>query len=182
MIVGLGVDLCAIARVERALSRHGGRYEAKVFTERERADCARRARPAHHYAARYAAKEALVKALGGAPGVSWQEIEVASGGASEGGGPPRLLLFGAAAERCRRVGAQRLHLSLSHDGGYAVAVVVAESPGAGLQTAASSDGDEEEQPSALDVREQPPRRPALGADGVTTRPGAVTTSTQEPCR
>jgi holo-[acyl-carrier protein] synthase len=121
-MLGLGTDLVAVGRVEALLARHGERFLARVFTSDERAECLRRARPAVHLAARLAAKEAAMKALGtgwGA-GVHWQDIEVCSDGESQ----PFLRLAGAAKLRADSRGVRRSLVSLSHDGGYALAAVV----------------------------------------------------------
>ena len=119
---GLGTDLVAVDRVERLLTRHGERFLARVFTPGERAECLRRARPAVHLAARLAAKEAAMKALGSGwgAGVGWRDIEVRSDGET----PPVLRLTGAAEARAVARGALRTWVSLSHDGGYALAAVV----------------------------------------------------------
>lgn len=116
MIVGIGVDLVDIPRFERSLARTP-RLRERLF-----ADAERELRP-HSLAARYAAKEALIKALGGSDGVHWVEIEVAS----EPSGRPVFALTGETAETIARRGIRALHLSLSHDAGVAVAYVVAES-------------------------------------------------------
>jgi holo-[acyl-carrier protein] synthase len=121
VIVGIGVDLCPVSRLAAALGRFPGRFAERVFTPAERAYCEGRARPAQHFAARFAAKEAALKALGAPRGLSWQELEVASDG-----GAPRLLLRGPAEEAAARLGARRSHLSLTHAGDAAVAVVVLE--------------------------------------------------------
>ncbi len=121
MILGIGIDLCPISRMAQAISRHGGRFEARVFTAAERAYCNERGQPAQHFAARFAAKEALLKALLVPPGLSWHELEVQSAG-----GAPRLVLSGEAARAAVRLGVDTLHLSLSHGGDMAAAVVVAE--------------------------------------------------------
>lgn len=123
MILGLGTDLVAIDRVEGVLARHGERFLDRVFTPGERTDCLSRSRPARHLAARLAAKEAAMKALGTGwgLGVRWQDIEIRSGGAS----PPSLQLSGAARERAEAQGIRQTAVSLSHDGEYAIAVVVA---------------------------------------------------------
>lgn len=122
MIVGLGTDLVAIARVEELLSRHGERFLGRVFTPTERAECLRRARPAVHLAARLAAKEAAMKALGTgwSLGVRWLDVEVQSSGDT----PPRLRLDGVARTRADAQGVRQTLVSLSHDGGYALAVVM----------------------------------------------------------
>jgi holo-[acyl-carrier protein] synthase len=122
MIVGVGVDLCQISRMEEAIGRHDGRFEAKIFTVGERADCRKAAAPAQHYAARFAAKEAAVKACPVLRGQSWHDVEVVR----EDDGRPRLRLHGPAAEVAARLGVARMHVSLSHDGDHAVAVVIAE--------------------------------------------------------
>ncbi len=122
MILGLGTDLVLVSRVERLLVRHRERFLERVFTAEECADCLGRARPAQHLAARMAAKEAAMKALGSGwgMGVSWQDIEVRAGG-----GPPTLCLQGAARRHAERLGIRRTLVSLSHEGDYALAVVVA---------------------------------------------------------
>ncbi|WNM24016.1 holo-ACP synthase [Demequina capsici] len=115
-VVGLGIDVVAIERFEDALERSPGFLE-RVFTPAERA-------LGHHsLAARWAAKEALAKALGAPGGLSWQDCEVAR----EDGRPPRFSLTGTVAARAAELGIVTLHLSLTHDAGIASAVVVAES-------------------------------------------------------
>ena len=125
MIRGVGVDLCPVSRVARILERHPGRFEARVFTPGERTYCASRGAPAQHFAARFAAKEAVLKALGVPSGLGWHEVEVTGDG-----GPPRLALHGAAAAAAAARGVRRAHLSLSHAGDTAVAFVVLEGEGA----------------------------------------------------
>ncbi len=122
-ILGVGTDLVAVGRVEALLTRHRDRFLERVFTVRERADCLSRARPALHLAARLAAKEAAMKALGTGwgLGVRWQDVEVAS----SGGVPPTLSLAGGARRQAEARGIRQALVSLSHDGDYAIAVVVA---------------------------------------------------------
>ncbi len=129
MIVGVGIDLTPIDRIERLLGRYQGRFQEKVFTDGERAYCVARARPAEHYAARFAAKEAALKAMGVPPGLSWHELEVRSSPSR----PPRLVLGGEAQRAALVLGVVRIHLSLTHAGGQAAAVVVleGEQPGGG---------------------------------------------------
>ena len=122
MILGVGIDLAVISRMDQALKRHNGRFEARVFTDGERADCGKSANPAQHYAARFAAKEAAVKACPPLRGQSWHDVEVVK----EPDGRPRLRLHGPAAEAAAASGVARLHVSLSHDGDNAIAMVVAE--------------------------------------------------------
>ena len=121
MIRGIGVDVVSVPRMTRILDRQGLRFTERVFTEGERAYCRSRAEPAQHYAVRFAAKEAALKALGVPGGLSWQEIEVV-----QEGGAPRLRLHGRAAEAARARRSARMHLSLSHTAETAVAFVVAE--------------------------------------------------------
>jgi holo-[acyl-carrier protein] synthase len=123
MILGLGTDLVAVNRVEAILSRHRERFLDRVFTRAEQAECLGRARPAMHLAARLAAKEATMKALGTGWGfgVRWQDIEVRSDGST----PPAIRLGGQARRRAEERGVRQALVSLSHDGDYAFAVVVA---------------------------------------------------------
>lgn len=113
---GIGLDLVEIERVERALERRP-RLAARLFTERERAYAASRARPGQHLAARFAAKEAVTKALA-LDVLRPLEIEVVPGPAGE----PRALLHGVAAERARGL---ELELSLTHSRSTAAAVAIA---------------------------------------------------------
>ena len=122
MIIGVGTDLVSVPRLRRAVGRWD-RLLTRLFTEAEVAECRRRADPAPHLAARFAAKEACLKALriGWGGGIRWREVEVAGGGA----GPPHLLLAGVAAARATALGVRQTHLSLAHEGEYALAFVVA---------------------------------------------------------
>jgi holo-[acyl-carrier protein] synthase len=122
VIVGIGLDLCPIARVMAFAERWGERGEEKLFTEAERTYCHGKAIPAQHFAARFAAKEAALKALGVPPGLRWHELEVASSR-----GQPRLLFHGTAALAAVTLGVVRTHLTITHAAELAVAVVVLES-------------------------------------------------------
>lgn len=121
MIVGLGIDLAEISRFDALLARWGERLERKLFTEGERAACHGRGRPAQHFAARFAAKEAAMKALGTghALGVFWTGIEVV-----RRGGPPQLRFHGGAARRFADLGASRALLTLTHSRDLAIAHVL----------------------------------------------------------
>jgi holo-[acyl-carrier protein] synthase len=126
MILGLGLDVCEVARIKRALEAPTGeRFRARVFTAGEQAYCEqqRRARFAS-YAVRFAAKEAAMKALGTgwSQGVGWRDFEVVR----RPGSPPTLRLHGRAAALARRRGMLRWLLALSHDGSGAAASVVVE--------------------------------------------------------
>ena len=116
MITGVGIDLVEIGRLERALERRP-RLAERLFTESERSYAADQARPGRHLAARFAAKEAVIKALALPYGAPMHQIEVVSGA------PPRLRLSGRAAEAASGL---QLHLSLTHTDDHASAVVVAE--------------------------------------------------------
>jgi len=127
MIVGIGIDLVEIARLEGVLARRGERFRSRVFTDGEISYCERGARAAKFasYAARFAAKEAVMKALGTgwSDGVGWKDVEVVCGLS----GAPSIQLHGRALERMREIGASRVHVSLSHSGDLAVAQAVLES-------------------------------------------------------
>jgi len=125
MIVGVGIDLVEVARLGRSLERHGERFARRVFTPAERRDCDGRADRVQALAARFAAKEAAMKALGTgwAAGVAFRQIEVVR----EPDGRPRLRLSGAARARFEALGGAAAHVSLSHQPSVASAVVVLES-------------------------------------------------------
>jgi len=124
VVVGLGIDIVAIERIEALLARHGGRARERLYTEIERGYCDGMAKPALHYAARFAAKEAFVKALGigFSGGLRWRDIGIVN----DERGKPELVVEGAAREAMERLGAARAHVSLSHDSLHAAAVVVLE--------------------------------------------------------
>lgn len=118
MIVGIGVDVCAVDRFTAALRRTPGLAE-RLFTPIERGRVS--GRP-ESLAARFAAKEALAKALGGPPGLAWHDAEVRSDEA----GRPQILLRGSVRAAADTRGVRVAHLSLSHDGGLAAAFVILE--------------------------------------------------------
>lgn len=119
-IVGLGVDLCEIARMERALKRHPTMRD-RVFTDEERAYCDSRARPAESYAGRFAAREAVIKALGGYRGKSWKDISVTRAPS----GAPAIRLEGNAKVRADALGIDRVLITFTHERTSAVAFAVA---------------------------------------------------------
>ncbi len=126
-ILGTGVDLIEVERVERALNhpRTGARFRARVYTEREVAYCESRGRPRYQsYAARFAAKEAAMKAMGTGwnRNVGWRDIEVVR----ERGHAPTIVLSGKAAEYARRKHITVFHLSITHTAASAMAHVIAE--------------------------------------------------------
>ncbi len=124
MIVSIGIDIIEVARVREVLERTP-RFTERVFTSAERAYCdSRGAVAAQHYAARFAAKEAALKALktGWRGGISWQDVEVS---ALENGAP-RLGFHGEAKKLFEKSGATAAHLSISHTSEHAIAQVVLE--------------------------------------------------------
>jgi len=123
VIVGLGIDAVGIERIRRLLERHGERLVARCFATGE----VRRPRDAQHVAGLLAAKEAAFKALGTgwSDGVSWRQVVVTR----ETNGQPGLRFEGAAASRAVALGADRQLVSITHDGGLAVAVVILENTG-----------------------------------------------------
>lgn len=124
MILGIGMDVVAIERIARSLGEGNGRFETLVYTAAELEACAGRADREAALAARFAAKEACLKALGTgmAQGVAFQQVEVSK----LEGGRPELRLTGPAAARAQALGVRFLHVSLTHDTGVAAAVVVLE--------------------------------------------------------
>jgi len=121
-ILGLGVDLCEIARIERALVRHPT-MRARVFTPEEVAYCDSKARPAESYAGRFAAREAVIKALGGYRGKRWQDISVTRAPS----GAPAIRLTGNAKARADALGIDRILITFTHEKTNAVAFAVAVS-------------------------------------------------------
>jgi holo-[acyl-carrier protein] synthase len=118
-VKGIGVDLAMIPRLRQVVARWDERFLRRVFTDEELAYCRRRRDPIPHLAARFAAKEATLKALGTGwrMGVSWREMEVRR----ERGQAPTMVLSGRCREIAQAKGAQRVLLSLTHDGDYALA-------------------------------------------------------------
>jgi holo-[acyl-carrier protein] synthase len=125
MIIGIGVDIIEIARLEQAISRHGERFISRVFTPREAAYCEATARRAERYATRFAAKEAARKAIGAATplkALAWHDVEIIS--STEGA--PQLEFHGHAAELMAALAITRAHVSLSHSAEQAIAFVILE--------------------------------------------------------
>ncbi|NEM91254.1 holo-ACP synthase [Galbitalea soli] len=115
MIIGIGVDVVDLRRFERAVARTPALRE-RLFTVGERG------LPLRSLAGRFAAKEALIKAIGDSTGVRWHDMEVVADGERN----PSFLLHNAVAERAGAMGIRTIHLSMSHDAGVAIAYVVAE--------------------------------------------------------
>jgi holo-[acyl-carrier protein] synthase len=124
MIVGTGIDIAEVPRIAASMQRFGGRFLHRVFTAGEIRYCESKANRAERYAARFAAKEAAMKALGTGwnRGVRWRDIEVTR----EPGGRPTILFHGNAAEFAEKLGAVHVALSLSHTAEQAIAQVILE--------------------------------------------------------
>jgi holo-[acyl-carrier protein] synthase len=124
MIVGSGIDLVEIGRIQRSMERYGQRFLDRVYTAAEQAYCLRKRQAAESLAARFAAKEAGAKALGTgiSQGVNWLEIEVVR----EPGGRPALRFHGRAAQFAARLGVRHAALSITHTADLAMASVVLE--------------------------------------------------------
>jgi holo-[acyl-carrier protein] synthase len=124
MIVGTGIDIVEVPRVAQSIERFGDRFLNRVFTAAEIRYCQPKANRVERFAARFAAKEAAMKAIGTGMrgGVSWQDFEVGR----EPGGRPTMVLHGKAAQVAQALGVRRTHLSVSHTEGHAIAYVVLE--------------------------------------------------------
>jgi holo-[acyl-carrier protein] synthase len=124
MIVGSGIDLVEIGRIQQSLERYGQRFLNRVYTSAEQAYCLRKRKAAESLAARFAAKEAGAKALGTgiSRGVNWLEIEVTR----EPGGRPTLRFHGRAAEIAARLGVVHTALSITHTSDLSMANVILE--------------------------------------------------------
>ncbi len=124
MIVGIGVDIVEIDKLRLAMVRRGERLRNRAFTQSEIQYCEERANQYQHYAARFAAKEAVFKAIGSGwrDGVGWHDVEVRN----EMSGKPVITLGGRTLELATRMGVKRAWLSLSHTDQYAVAQVILE--------------------------------------------------------
>src|SRR5205814_8126392 len=129
MIVGSGIDLVEIDRIQHSVDRYGARFLNKVYTTAEQTYCLRKRNSAESLAARFAAKEAGAKALGTgmSRGVTWLEIEVVR----EPGGRPALRFHGRAAERARNLNAHHAALSITHTRRLAMASGVLEDAAGG---------------------------------------------------
>jgi holo-[acyl-carrier protein] synthase len=120
-IIGLGIDATDIPRIAATLERYGDRFTNRIFTDGEIAYCRRRREPAIHFAGRFAAKEAAMKALGTghSQNVLWRDVEVV-----RRGGPPQLQFHGGAARRFAAMGAQSSLLTITHSETLALAQVL----------------------------------------------------------
>jgi holo-[acyl-carrier protein] synthase len=125
MIVGTGIDIAEVPRIAQAIAQFGERFLRRVFTEEEIRYCDAKANRVERYAARFAAKEAAMKALGTGwnRGVRWRDVEVSR----RPGGRPTMKFYGTAAEVASQLGTRNIALSLSHTPEHAIASVILES-------------------------------------------------------
>jgi holo-[acyl-carrier protein] synthase len=124
MIIGIGVDIVETKRFSGVMERLGEKFLFRLFTPDEQQYCNRHRDPVPHFAARFAAKEAVFKALGTgwAKGVTWLDVEVQK----EGQEAPRIVLHGEAQRLCAARGVRNAHISLSHSDHWVVAMVILE--------------------------------------------------------
>jgi holo-[acyl-carrier protein] synthase len=126
-VLGLGLDATEIARIASAIERYGDRFLKRIFTDGEIGYCTERRVPAIHFAGRFAAKEAAMKALGtgASRGVLWRDVEVV-----RHGGPPQLKFHGAASQRFHAIGGRASLLTITHSDDLALAevLILGESP------------------------------------------------------
>lgn len=124
MIVGLGVDITEVPRVAASIERFGERFLRRIFTEAEIRYCETKANRIERFAARFAAKEAALKALGTGwrRGIAWRDVEVTR----EPSGKPTMAFHGKAAEFAAKLGVKRAHVSLTHTAETAMAQVILE--------------------------------------------------------
>src|SRR3954468_5697006 len=125
MIVGTGIDISEVPRIAESIAKFGDRFLHRIFTEEERRYCDAKANRIERYAARFAAKEAGMKAIGTgwSHGVRWRDVEVGR----QPGGRPTIIFHGKAAEFAAKLGAKNVALSLSHTVEQAIASVILES-------------------------------------------------------
>ena len=125
MIVGTGIDIAEVPRIEASIARFGNRFLHRIFTEAEIRYCESKTNRVERYAARFAAKEAAMKAIGTGwnHGVTWRDVEVCR----QPGRRPTIAFHGKAAEFAAKLGAVHIALSLSHTREYAIAQVILES-------------------------------------------------------
>jgi holo-[acyl-carrier protein] synthase len=127
VIAGIGVDIVDVSRVAKLVERYGDRFLRRVFTDSEAAYAAGSGNPAERLAGRFAVKEAVMKALGTGKtqGILWRDVETVRGTF----GKPVVHLHGQAVQWMKNRGADTLHVSITHDGGKAMAFVIIEKSG-----------------------------------------------------
>ena len=130
-IIGIGTDIVECLRIAQMIERHGELFISRVYTSHEIEYCSTRKAATQHYAGRWAAKEAVLKALGTGwvRGISWRDIEVRN----RTGGKPTIAMAGGAREACEELGVAEMHISISHcrshATAFAIAVIIAFSTG-----------------------------------------------------
>lgn len=124
MVIGTGIDIVAVKRIEETEARWGQRFLNRVFTDGELRYSFSHKSPHVHLAARFASKEAVMKALGTGHrnGIIWKDIEIMN----KDSGKPEIILHGKAKDLANSMGVRCIHVSIAHDGGYAVAQVILE--------------------------------------------------------
>ncbi len=124
-IIGVGTEIVACARIQRMIERHGGGFLRRAFTPAEIAYCEARHASAEHFAGRWAAKQAVLKALGGqwSASLKYTDMEVRA----ESAGPVKIALGGGARETCEQRRVAEIHLSISHAASHVVAFAIATS-------------------------------------------------------
>lgn len=124
MIIGIGTDIVSIPRIEKAVERFGERFINKVFTDKEAIVCRMKKDQASHLAARFAAKEAVLKALGTgiSNGIGFKDVEVAR----VQGKRPEIILHGIGKKVAESLGVKDIHISISHEADIALAFAVIE--------------------------------------------------------
>jgi len=122
-ILGIGTDITECLRIAQMIERHGELFIDRVYTPEETGYCRSRKQATQHFAGRWAAKEAVLKALGTGwrRGITWHDVEVRN----EAGGQPVIVLTGGAREVARQLGIALVHISISHSRSHAVAFAVA---------------------------------------------------------
>ncbi len=123
-IIGIGTDIIECLRIAQMIDRHGELFIRRVYTEHEIEYCSSKKAATQHYAGRWAAKEAVLKALGTGwvQGISWRDVEVRH----KRGGAPTIALRGGARDVFERTGISRMHISISHCRSHAIAYAIAE--------------------------------------------------------
>lgn len=129
-IVGIGIDIVDIERVGRLLERFGERFVRRVFTDAEELYANKSIRPAERLAGRFAVKEAVMKAIGTgkSQGILWRDVETVRGPL----GRPEVILHGRADKYMKMLKGEKVHVSITHDGGKAAAFVIIERGGGSL--------------------------------------------------
>ena len=125
-VIGIGTDIVECLRIAQMIERHGELFLARVYTDHEIQYCSGRKAATQHYAGRWAAKEAVLKALGTgwARGIRWRDLEVRNNMA----GKPSIALGGGARDMCERLGITQMQISISHCRTHATALAIATGP------------------------------------------------------